>query len=250
MKVSTVLILSLAAAGVSSGAIISIDFGAPGNSVTSLMGAAETAGFVPAANWNSFSAATQAVAQPLFDDAGAGTGATVTWSSNNVWSTAIADTAGNLRMMKAYLDTSATSTTLVTLANIPLSFQATGYEVYVYYDGDNGGPTRSGAYTIGSTTLWGRDAGNTSFGGTFVLGQTATNPGADPNAVPVGNYLVFTGLSAASFVLSATPGPASDATLRAPINGVQIVQVPEPAALASLLLGATILGGIRRRRTA
>jgi hypothetical protein len=248
MKSSFVLILSLAAASVSSGAIISLDFGAPGNSITSVMGLSEIAGAVPAPNWNSFSGATQAAGQSLFDDAGLTTGATVTWSSNNVWSTGIADTAGNLRMMKAYLDTSSVSTTMVTLANIPASFQATGYEVYVYYDGDNGTANRAGAYTIGATTLWGLDAANASFNGTLTQGQTASNPGTDPLAVPAGNYLVFTGLSGAGFALSATPGPTSDGTGRASINGIQIVQVPEPAALGSLLLGATLLAGVRRRR--
>jgi MYXO-CTERM domain-containing protein len=193
------------------------------------MGPSEVAGVVPAANWNSFtvlSSPTSGSAAGLIDDAGSATTAGATWSYNNPWSINIADTPGNNRMMRGYLDSGAATTTVVTLTNIPYAL----YDVYVYADGDNGTELRSGAYTIGATTLVNTDPGSTTFGGTFIEGT---------------NYVRFTGLTGANFTLNATPTGAA-ATPRAPINGIQIVQVPEPGSLALGAMGALVL--VRRRR--
>ena len=86
------------------GQIIGVDFygggggGTPG--VSTAMGPAETAGTVPAANWNSFTGATQATGQSLIDGTGASTGATVSWTSNNTWNTPIALGTGDVKLMK------------------------------------------------------------------------------------------------------------------------------------------------------
>lgn len=250
--------------------VIGVDFygdGGGGTTGTTVqMTPAELAGAVPSANWNSFTPAVQATAQPLHDNLGAATGATVTWASNNTWNTGAAAGTGNLRMMKGYLDSSDTSVTTVNVANLPASLTAAPYAVLLYYDGDNGGSERVGKYSItgattGNATFWGRDAANSTFSGVFLPGQTATDPLAgggniDSNsaaalAVPAGNMVIFRGLTGSSFTLSAQSSVSSDATNRSAIEGFQILPdtaVPEPGSLSLLGLGAgTLL--MRRRRT-
>jgi hypothetical protein len=197
------------------------------------MGAAEIAGFVPQANWNQ-AAGQSGTNLALLNQNGIATTATLTsWTSANTWNTSIAEAPGDFRMMRGYLDTSATSHTMVTVSAIPYAF----YDVYVYTDGDHGGDTRSGNYTIGGKTNTTTNPANVNFNGTFILGQT---------------YTVFTGLSGASFTLDATPG-ALGGTLRAPVNGIQIVAsaapVPEPGTLALAGLGIlSLMGYVWKRR--
>ncbi len=208
---------------------IGIDF--RGGSGTSAMAATESAGAVPLPNWNNAASASGTLAA-LKDYAGGASSASVTWASNNTWSTSIADTAGDNRMMKGYLDTSSSSTTTVTVSGLPASVTANGYRVYVYRDGDNGGSTHSGNYTIGATTIAATDSPNTNFAGTY----TQANNSA-------GNYVVFAGLGGASFTLTAQAGQA-----RAPINGIQIVAgentASMPAAPAGLSFSAVSSGRI------
>src|SRR5262249_44034209 len=109
--------------------VVSVDF--VGNGVS--MVASEVAGVVPKSNWNTAAGATRATALALADEAGAPSGATITWTANNTWSTPLVDQPGNRRMMKGYLDTSSTSVTTITVAGL---VQGT-YDVYVYVDGDN-----------------------------------------------------------------------------------------------------------------
>jgi hypothetical protein len=66
---------------------ISIDFVGDGTS----MDAAEVAGVVPKANWNSASGATSSTPLALKDETGASSTSTVTWTADNTWSTPIAD---------------------------------------------------------------------------------------------------------------------------------------------------------------
>jgi len=199
-----------------SGNAISIDF--VGEDVA--MASTEAAGVVAEPNWNDASGATSSSPLALVNSTGTATTATVTWSSNDVWETPITDQPGNARMMKGYLDTSASSTTTVSVTGLPTN--AAGYQVFVYADGDNGSATRTGIYTISgvgitSTTIDLTDAANTNFSGTF----TQANNSA-------GNYVVFT-INATGFTLSATGGTASDGFPRAPINGIQIVPInPTP----------------------
>jgi hypothetical protein len=196
---------------VGSPGVIGIDF--VGQDVP--MGAGEVAGVVAQGSWNNAVGASSGAPLGLVDGTGAATGATVAWSSNNVWQTTIADQAGNARMMKGYLDTGVATTTTVTVAG--LAGNATGYSVYVYVDGDNPGASRTGMYQISgagitTTLISNTDAGGTNFAGTFKLGNNGT-----------GNYVVFT-INATSFTLTATPGASNDALPRAPINGIQIVK--------------------------
>ena len=113
-------------------------------------------------------------------------------------------------MMKGYLDNGSANPVVVTVANLPVS--STGYDVYVYADGSNGGGTRTGSYGIsgaGITTSTSNltDIGNLNFNGLYSAG---------------GNYAKFS-INATGFTITATPGSASDSTPRAPVNGIQIV---------------------------
>ena len=185
---------------------ISVDF--QGNA-SSAMAPGETAGVVAVAHWNNAAAASGS-ASNLVDSAGTSTTAGVSWTSDNNWSTGVSEAAGNARMMKGYLDTGAGngSTTTVTVTGLPAAYSARPYTVYVYLDGDNGGAWRTGAYTIGSTTIDAVDMG-IDFGGIFARAVNSE-----------GNYLVFPGLTGTSFTLTAT---GVDDIFRAPVNGIQII---------------------------
>ena len=54
-------------------------------------------------------------------------------------------------MMKGYLNTSNTSTTVVGVTSLPAAVTANGYDVYVYCDDDTIGVVRNATYVIGTT---------------------------------------------------------------------------------------------------
>jgi len=276
-------VMLLAAVGAGSfawmakGAGISVDFygtGGGGGTLQSQMAPGEAAGVIPLSNWNSFAPAgqntsgapgSQATPQPLIDDSGAATGASVVWTSNNTWNTPITEAPGNFRMMKGYIDTNDTSVTSVNVTGLPALLTAQPYAVILYYDGDNGTQTRVGKYSIdadaGDATFWGQDAAGASFSGIFLPGQTAIDPlpgatgtgldnqGTAAATVPAGNFLIFPDVMGNSFTISAQASLSSGTTNRASIQGIQIVPmsaVPEPGTM--LLVGMTAMGLVARRR--
>jgi hypothetical protein len=206
---SATVYLNVATAGLSSG-VISIDFVGEGTAMAS----SEQAGVISKANWNNALGAS-GTPLALVDENNNLTSATVTWNSDNIWALPITDSPGNARMMRGYLDTGKLDPTTVTVNNLPLS--SAGYNIYVYTDGDNNSATRSASYQITgtgitTTTVNATDPGNSNFSGTFTQASNSN-----------GNYVLFTGINANSFTITATPGAASDGTARAPLNGIQIV---------------------------
>lgn len=245
---------------------IAIDwFGGSGANAQPQMTPDEVAGVVPQGNWNSFTG-TAGGPEPLNLDNGTGSGATVSWGgSANLWDTNGAVDTPNRKMMQGYLDTGDQTVTTVNVAGLPASVTAPGYNVIVYYDGDNAGnspQSRVGRYEVnGAPPQWGQDPAATRFDAsdTFILGQTpldptiATDPPGDidnePAAVatvPPGNYMVFGPFTAADFTLTAQASVSSGGTNRAPLNGLQIIQIPEPASLGLLAFGG--MGLLVRRR--
>ncbi len=199
-----------------SAAAISVDF----VGLDTPMQASEVAGVAAKANWNSAAGAASTQPLSLRDENGNTTSASITWTSDNTWQTNISDAAGNARMMKGYLDTGKGNPTVVTVTGLPAS--ASGYNVYVYTDGDNPGATRTGIYQISgsglpATTITATDSASKNFAGSF---QQASGGSA-------GNYVMFT-IQATGFTLTATPGTTTDSYPRAPINGIQIVPLPAP----------------------
>lgn len=249
-------------ASFSAAQVVSIDWyggGGGGGTTQEVMAPTETAGVVPRANWNSLTPNTQATPQNLITDTGSA-GGTVAWTSQNTWNTGHVQAPGDLRMMKGYIDTNDTSITTVTVAGLPASITSVPYSVIVYLDGDNGTQARVGRYSIGDQVLWARDAGG-AFTGVYTQGQTSTDPlpgatgtaldnqGTAANAVPAGNYLIFSGLTGDTFTLSAQASVSAGGTNRAAVNGIQILPtslVPEPAAMGMLLVPLALMA--RRRK--
>ncbi len=250
MKISAVSLstLCLILPGSVPGASIAVDFGVY---FQSTMNPSENAGYVPQQNWNSFPGAFGSQSN-LMDDSGLPTTTSVSWTSNNLYQVqdGQTDTPGNRRMMYGYLDTSNTSTTTVTVTNIPNSYVLTGYTVFVYLDGSNGADHRTGRYSLlptGGTaiTRYARDAANTYFNGTFIESTDSTAPILMAGATAA-NFVRFSDLTSTGFNLTAA-GSVGEGFSRAPVNGIQIVQIPEPSSLMLLNLGLLGLARLRRR---
>jgi hypothetical protein len=183
-----------------------------GGTTQSQMGSTEWAGVVRQQNWNSFTGSSETTGRTLVDDRGAASGATVTWSSNGYWDTNIPDQGGDRRMMLGYL--SSAGTTTVTVSGLPQDYSDSGYDVFVYSDGDNNTDRRAGRFSIGAISATNTDAPSSTFGGTYREGS---------------NYVQLRALTGTSFTLTAIPltGPTTGLP-RAPLNGIQIVKIGEP----------------------
>src|SRR5207247_2562326 len=183
---------------------------------------------------------------PLLGSAGAAVRPNLTlwWGSPNTW--AVATTVPGTpdgKLMNGYIDSNGSGTgtagtdlsqavnqPYLAVGNLPALYQQRGYKVVVYADGNNGGDARAAQYWLQSfggnvTNSAGADltphyflldAANTDFTGTYTQ-VTSTTPGSPTT----GNYIVFDGLTAGSFVLRADE--VSGGTLRAPINAVQFI---------------------------
>jgi hypothetical protein len=137
--------------------------------------------------------------------------------------------------MNGYVDVFDNQSGTFTVSNLPYAV----YNVYVYTDSDAGdGRDESFNLVAGAGdygTVWVSDESN--FTGTFVR-ATATSldgPGSE------GNYVLFEDVRGSSFTLTAT-----SRNFRSFVNGIQIVQTPEPTSLS--LLGLGLLALARRRR--
>lgn len=215
------------------------------------------------ANWNNLSGTTGS-GVPLNLSSGAPSGATVDWTTAlGTWSLPGAPTTtGNDKMWSGYLDADGNASS-VTFNGLIVDPARGSYDVFVYFDGDNGGNWRVAQYTIGVTSLSGEDSENTNWkattgqntNGYFQIPASGSGgnleflippPGRQPNNGE-GNYVVFASVSSASFTLNAVGTAGSP--LRAPINGIQIVGVvPEPTTLSLLALAG--LAAVLRRRSA
>ncbi|MFO1496975.1 MAG: LamG-like jellyroll fold domain-containing protein [Verrucomicrobiota bacterium] len=212
---------------------IGLSFGAdqPG----STLAAADVAGVeeVAQGNWNNLrnaSGSTNSVVAVVDGTTTENAPVSVVWASNNTWaSTGIGEennnlTGANKTLLTGYLDTDVSTTSSVTISNLPAALTADGYDVYVYLLGGNG--AKGGGYRI----LDG--AGNVLKG--YVVAQGAikpTNYVEIPAEAPAGttngtgNYILFTGLKASTIKVEASTanGLGFGSTPRAPLNAVQLV---------------------------
>jgi len=221
----------LVSVSAASAANLAINFGAdePNGAGSAVTG---PAGVFGTANWNNLNGASGAAAA-LVDGDGAATAASVEWSSPNTWSSTgrgeennTAPAGNDKNLMTGYLDTgdAAGPTANVTVSGLSDLF--TDYDVIVYIKGGVNG--RGGDYTIGDQTISHLDVA--PFNGTFVEGAE-------------GDYIVFSGISGDSFTLT-----SQGINFRAPINGIEITPVPEPATWALAAMGMGALAVYRRRR--
>jgi len=224
--------------------------------------------------WNNMGRWGQTVA--VNDSTGAATTATTTWDSSNTWNDGAGAGSPNAKLMNGYLDaTGQTNDNTIPYqffnnANKPevyvtglaawlTSQGAASYKVVVYTDGDNTSG-RKGEYWLQAgtggdpPTILGPDLTShvfvsdvSNFSGTFTEVPLSANTLATAGE---GNFLVFTGVSADSFILRSEEYPSGVAgdALRAQINGIQLLAVvPEPVSLGLLALAGVGLLSRRRR---
>jgi YD repeat-containing protein len=200
------------------------------DAATSSLDPAETAGVVPAANWNNLVGPTgSAIEGIVYDASGTATptSTTVTWSSPNTWRSGGNNSfpdGPDRKLLSGYLDTGNTAETGIRIGvtNIPSVFTSGGYDVYVYFVSDSGA-NRGGAYTLndGLTNL-------VKYGSTLATpSQFVQDPGTDANISQDGTHLRFIGLQGSSFSLTSDTTLTTPNGFRAPINAIQIVPTPQ-----------------------
>ncbi|HEX2971077.1 MAG TPA: PEP-CTERM sorting domain-containing protein [Tepidisphaeraceae bacterium] len=269
------LLAGLGASPALAGVSIGINFvntsdGGVQDSQAASLGANEQAGApgYEQANWNNLGRWGQSVA--LKASSGAASGVSATWDSANTWNTGANTGTPNGKLMNGYIDATGQANNNSTpyqfwwnenkpevyvkgLGQWLAAQNASSYQVVVYTDGDVA-EGRQSEYWLQSVSdsndppqALGGDLSShvfvsdtANFSGTFTQVPLAAN---SLEAAGTGNYMVFTGLTADSFVLR-----TEEHTFRACINGLQIVAVPEPVSIG--LLGVGALGFLARRRGA
>ena len=260
LTVSMATAIFAAFAGVTFAETISINFvGGREGEYIAPMDPSEVAGmdYVADDHWNNAVGRHSGTLYDLMDGSGASTGASAQWQSGfGAWSLDnLADNPGNDRMMRGYLEADDTRGSFVALSNLPFSY----FDVYVYFDGDNRGDWRKAEFTIGNKFDEGEDSEGTDF---HVGGQNphglfqfpVPGPGGNQPYITYpnndeGNTILLSEISGNSFTLTAFAGEYSGVYPRAPLNGMQIVPIPEPGTLVLLSMGAVgLLACAWRRR--
>jgi hypothetical protein len=225
-------------------ASIGINFTGGGNtsSPAVAMLAGDSAGVVPQINFNNF-AGGSASGVALNDNTGVANGATLTFTSGGTYSSiggaAIAPAGGDEKLNTGFVYGNGS----FTVANIPYAT----YDVYAYMLNDASGRVETTTLTAGgpSQTFYGSAANPSDSGhvdqnaGTqYSYVQSTSTDSASPTSG--GDYVRFAGLTAGSFTFT------SAATGNGYINGIQVVQTPEPGTAA--IVGIAMLAGLARRR--
>jgi len=213
--------------------MIGINFVGKESYSSSAMAATEIAGVEPQAHWNNAVSGCGSLAG-LVDEQGVPTGVSITWRATGTFNADIVNDPGNKRLMRGYLTllgTAPPEAPTVTVEGLAAVFPH-GYEVLVYFDGDNKADWVTNYY-LGAAMRTGTDPAKVNFSGAFV---EDTGSG--------GNYLRFGPLADDEFILTAVP---QTGTTSAAINAIQILHVPEPASAMLLMAGLGLLTRIRRR---
>ncbi|MEM7263656.1 MAG: hypothetical protein AAF488_16835, partial [Planctomycetota bacterium] len=187
---------------------IAINFGAdePPGVRSDVNGAA---GFLGTENWNNIDLASGGPTFLQLDDDGSldDTDVSVEWTSANTWASQgrsednnSAPDGDDRNLMTGYLDTNATDPNRVTVSGLDSVSDGEEYAVFVYMNGGVIG--RGGDYQLNDEIRPGI-IDTDPFTGDYVEDE---------------NYILFTGITGDSFVVTGTP-----VQVRAPINAIEIV---------------------------
>jgi hypothetical protein len=194
------------------------------------------AGVLATANWNNLAGNIGGPVGSLIDDAGAATAASVSWTSENTWRSGARNlgSGGDAQLMSGYLDYLPANPPMITVSGLDAALGTPAYDVHVYVQGDSD-QIRAGEYTVNGSTLALTDDSPFSATNDYVVGE---------------NYLLFTGITGDEIsITSLAVDLGGGETLRAPINGVEIVgAIPEPGTIALVGLGLVGLVAVGRRR--
>lgn len=203
-----------------------------------------TAGVDPQANWNVLAGQTGGPTS-LVGSTGAGTGISVSWTSDDSWTTGTSangpNGAGDPTLLSGEDKTRSTAT--YTLSNVP----AGTYNLILYTVND---VENIGSSTSEGETIYNDDQTGTEWNNNPVYVPSTASSAAAAATVGPTNYLVLTALTPVGgeivFTHSFAQAVGSDTVA---YNGFQLVQtsVPEPAAISVLgLAGLGLLAGRRR----
>ena len=227
------------------------DGNSPEHAQNNLVPSTSTAGVVPQGNWNNLLQSSWN-SQQVTDDSGTLLATTVavntSWANGNVVLDGTPAAAnGDRLMMNGGMDNGGGAQGW-TIASIPYA----SYDLYIYYDGGSD-DSRGGSYQAwdsdnGDNVLAAQSGYDTAtFDGTYIQ---ATGDGTDGEGQGLDtNYVILTGLTASNIKIRSIADQlgGGDTTLRAPMNGFQIVEsVPEPSSAILVLLG--LVGFVNRRK--
>ncbi|HEX7361421.1 MAG TPA: PEP-CTERM sorting domain-containing protein [Bryobacteraceae bacterium] len=208
--------------------------GSPSMCLPCNLAPSETAGVIPQANWNN-EAGDSGGPVTLVDNSGANTTALVSWSANNTWSGATADTYpgdNNAIILNNYLDGGTSGVAAeVQITNVPYEF----YDLYVYIQRDD--CCSFSDYSANGIT---QRVINSALSSGDGLNMASPTTG--------GSYVLFSGLTG-NLDLLADLDPSDS---RSAIDAIQLVPttpVPEPSTTWPIaLLGIGLAAAYVRKR--
>ncbi|MGN6554497.1 MAG: PEP-CTERM sorting domain-containing protein [Verrucomicrobiota bacterium] len=255
MKLNPKIIASAAVAlltvgQLQAGEVISINVGGM-NNTDDVLG---SAGVVNAGNWNNLTTVDNPSGSSLLNSSGAAT--TLSLSSTGWLRNTFNDPGDDRKDMYSNFlahEGDPIGNATISLSSIPYAT----YDVYLYYNAfymNNGGEIQTWTESQGGTTLYGL-RGPTSGGQLTGYQQYQTSSYATASsdadaAVLGGNYLVFSGLTAANLTLTSSD-PNQTGWKMEGLAGLQIVEaspVPEPSSLGLLGIAGSLLFAFRSRR--
>jgi len=251
----------LMVAGVGTGVsadIISVSLTYTNSAERPLLAASDMAGFVNAANWNQVVAPDRdsvgITADSLALNLGTGTssGASLAHSSSGGsyvarrTTDATTYTPNQALMAGAFarFNYGTSGSHIYEVTGLSSTFTGPGYDVYVYVNAANFWEDRTDFY--GQYRLQAGTYDQTTWAVTGVRYTNAfinAGSGATQGTAGTGNYILFSGLTNASFTLT---GVHSTDSARSGINGFQIVAIPEPGSMLLMGLGISVIVFFRR----
>lgn len=195
----------------------------------------QVAGLVPQKNWNNAAGSVRSAGYgriPIIDAKGAVTGVTLSYEAAGTYNVGFqGEEEGDYVMMDGYLDNENDTTITVELSGIPYR----DYFVVVYHDGGNADMVRWGKYTMTDGRGLSRSVISTDLGD---LGFTGRYQSSWDCYSWFGMIRGETALK-----IEATGFKSTDRALRAPLNGLQIVDVTNRVDLSDIVGGGDGLGG-------